>query len=266
MSRTLTACEARVKSTGPTSSSPMRRGLAGTVVLVSLVAAVVAALASPITRGPAFHAYADQRELFGIQHAGDVLSNLAFLAVGLWAMRRAVTPAQQAAASAVSLIAMGSAMYHFAPADITLALDWLGIGFTLGFVGAAVLGDRLGAVAEQRALFLTPILTLATIITWLVTGGTHGGTMTPYVAWQALGIVVPPLVALIAPGKIPRVPLLGAVALFALARLCAAHDAGLLDAIGVSGHSLKHVAAAGAAALALYAITSPASRAALSSS
>jgi len=243
-----------------------RRTLATAIVLAALVVATVVAIAFPVTRTSAFHVYSDQRELFGIPHAGDVLSNLAFLAVGLSAMRRAVTPSQQAAASAVNLIAMGSAMYHFAPADITLALDWMGIGFTLGFVGAAVLGDRLGAAAEQRTLFLTPVLTLATIITWLVTGGTHGGTMTPYVAWQALGIAVPPLVALIAPGKIPRVPLLGAVALFALARLCAAHDARLLDAIGVSGHSLKHVAAAGAAALALYAITSPASRAALSSS
>jgi hypothetical protein len=244
----------------------MRRMPAGALVVIALIAAIGFALVHPITRGPAFHVYADQRAWLGIAHAGDVLSNLPFLVVGLWAMPRATTLPQRAAATAVSLLAVGSALYHLAPSDVTLAADWLGIGLTLGFVTAAVLGDRLGARAEHVALVVTPLATLGALVAFVATGGTDGGTMSPYVALQALGIALPPLVALVAPGRIPRVPLLVAVAGFALARLCAAHDRALLDALGVSGHSMKHVVAAAAAACALYAITSPASRASLSSS
>lgn len=230
--------------------------LAGALVLAALAAAATVAVLHPITRGPWFHVYADRRDLFGIAHAGDVMSNLGFLVVGVWAARRAESPAEQAAASAVTLIAFGSAMYHFAPADITLALDWMGIGFTLGFVTAAVIGDRIGPRAERAALFSVPLLTVASIVTFLGTGGTEGGTMTPYVALQALGVALPPLVVLIAPGRIPRAPLLAALPLFALARVCAAYDRELLDAIGISGHSAKHVVAALAAASAIYALTS----------
>jgi hypothetical protein len=79
--------------------------------------------------------------------------------------------------------------------------------------------------------------------------------MTPYIAVQALGVALPALVATLAPGTIRATWLLAALLAFVLARLLASHDTALLDAIGISGHSLKHVAAAGAAALALHAIS-----------
>jgi hypothetical protein len=154
---------------------------------------------------------------------------------------------------------------------------------------AVVIDDRLGARAGRIALVVGVVLAIGSVVVWIAGGGTGEaavgatgdvsaaatrgagdvaarGTVTPYGAVQALGIALPALVALIAPGRIPRAPLLGAVALFALARLCAANDRQLLDAIGVSGHSLKHVVAAIAAGVALYAITSRASSASRASS
>jgi hypothetical protein len=132
------------------------------------------------------------------------------------------------------------------------------------FITAAVIDDRLGARAGRIALAVGATLAIGSVVIWIAGGGTGSaeagaGTVTPYGAVQALGIALPALIALIAPGSIPRVPLLAAVLLFALARLCAANDQQLLDAIGVSGHSLKHLVAAGAAACALGAITSRAS-------
>jgi hypothetical protein len=125
---------------------------------------------------------------------------------------------------------------------------------------ASVLDDRLGARAGRIAITIAPPLGLASVILWLVTGGTaSGGTMTPYVSLQAIGVALPPLVALLAPGRIPRAPLMAAVALFVLARIAGMYDRELLDAIAISGHSLKHVAAAAAAACVLGAFTSRAS-------
>jgi hypothetical protein len=89
---------------------------------------------------------------------------------------------------------------------------------------------------------------------WIAGGGTHGGNMAPYVAVQMAGIVVPPLVAVLAHGDVKTGWLFAGLAGFAVARLCGAYDRALLDAIGISGHSLKHLAAAQAAACALRAL------------
>lgn len=253
-------------------SAITRRTAAGAVVLGALAAALVVAIVVPVTRAPAFHVYADQRERFGIPHAGDALSNLPFLIVAAWAMRRATTNLERLACAGVAAIAFGSAAYHVSPRDVTLALDWAPIAIALMLMTAVVIDDRLGERAGRIAAVVGIVLAIGSVVVWIAGGGTGGlaghgrGTVTPYGAVQALGIALPPLVALSAPGRIPRVPLLGAVALFALARLCAANDRQLLDAIGVSGHSLKHVVAACAAACALYAITSRASSASRASS
>src|SRR5688500_14254486 len=226
----------------------MRRTLAVALIGLALLAALVASFAFPITRTPAFHVYADDQPWLGITNGANVLSNLPFMIVAQLFVRRARTAAAQLAAAGVGLIAIGSAAYHFAPSDTTLALDWGPIIVTLAFVNAAVIADRLGERAGRIAFVLGPVLAIASVIVWLATGGTeNGGNMMPYVALQAIGVSLPAVLALVLPGSIPRVPLMLALALFALARLVGAYDRELLAAIGASGHSLKHVAAAAAA-------------------
>lgn len=225
------------------------------VAVVSGLAAVAVAVVSvtvTITRGPGFHDYADTRTWLGIPHAGDVLSNAAFLAVALRGARRAYLPLGRLVCAGVAAIGVGSAVYHVAPGDVLLACDWTPIALTLGLLAAAVIHDRGGP--GRAALIAAPVLAVGAVAWWLATGGTHGGNMAPYVAVQAAGIVVPPLVALLAPGTADVRWLLAGVLGFAIARGFAAYDRALLDAIGISGHSLKHVAAAQAAACALRAL------------
>ena len=244
----------------------MERRVAVALVVAFLTVAVVAAIAFPVTRTPAFHFYADQRTWLGIPHAGDVLSNLPFVIAGVWGLTRARELFARLACIGVIAIGVGSGAYHVAPDDTTLALDWGPIALALMLVTAAVIDDRLGSRAGRIALVIGPLLAVASVVSWIAAGGTGdgatdpAGSVTPYGAVQAIGIALPALLALIVPGAIPRMPLLLAVALFATARLCAARDRELLDAIGVSGHSLKHIVAAGAAALALAALTARGAR------
>lgn len=212
-----------------------------------LVAAVCVVVLGPIERGEGFHRYADQRRWLGIPHAGDVLSNLAFVVVAVRALREVPV-----LALAVAWIGLGSATYHWSPSDTTLALDWAPIGVTLMLVLAAVIHDRIGARAGRVVQGSGPLAAVAVVGYWLLTGGTaDGGDMAPYVALQLLGVVLPPLLALVCPGRISRRYLIAAVACFIAARVLGAYDAQLLDAIAISGHSLKHLAAAAAAACVL---------------
>jgi hypothetical protein len=234
-----------------------RRTAGGWLVAGAVAAAAVAAVVlGPITRGPAFHAYADQRTWLGIPHAGDVLSNLAFLLVAAHYLRHPsrALPGTGAAISGVAAIGLGSGAYHWAPSDALLVLDWAPIAVTLMIVLSLVIRDRLGDAPGGLARLLGPVVAVGAVVYWYATGGTGGGDMAPYVAVQLVGVGLAPLLALVAPGRIGAGWLVAGVGGFLVARLFARHDAALLDAIGISGHSLKHVAAALAAGLALRAL------------
>ena len=207
----------------------------------------------PLTRGPAFHTYADTRSWLGIPNTLDVVSNVAFIVVALWMWRRLPQPRlARLACAGTFAIGIGSAIYHWSPSDTTLSFDWAPIATTLMWVLAAVVEDRGGpgrAVAIGGA-----IAAIGSVIYWLATGGTHGGDMTAYVVVQGAGVALPPLVALFRQGRIRALHLVLALGFFGLARLAQSYDYRLLDTVGVSGHSLKHVLAAIAAAIALRAM------------
>lgn len=238
-------------------------------VIAALVGAVVVALTvaivvGPVTRTPGFHAYADRRGWLGLPNAGDVLSNLAFVVVAALAARRLRAPTVAAprrlaiaAVVAVALVGVGSGVYHVAPADAALAFDWAPIVIALVMLTACVVGDR-GGVALGRGVALVGVpLAVGVVAIWWAGGGTRGGDMRWYVAMQGTAVLLPLGVALIAPGRIARLPLVAALAAFVVARSFTARDAWWLAQVGVSGHALKHVAAAFAAGLALFAVTAP---------
>ena len=222
------------------------------VSVLAAVAIVVVALTISIVRGPDFHHYADTRVWLGLPNAGDVLSNVAFLIVAARGSRLVYVPFGSAVCAGIATIGLGSALYHVAPSDVLLAFDWVPIALTLGVLSAAVIHDRGGP--GRVAFVLAPVCAIGSVAWWLATGGTHGGNMAPYVAVQAAGIALPPLVAVIAPGTVNARWLFAGLLGFAIARGLASYDRALLDAIGISGHSLKHIAAAQAAACALRAL------------
>ena len=214
-----------------------RRRLALGLALVALLAILASPFVLSIVRTPAFHLYPDSRVAL-------VLSNLPFLVVA--ALARGAPGYLRVS---VAAIALGSGAYHARPGDELLALDWAPIALTLMLLAATVIERRV-------AFMLAPILALGSVAYWLATGGTHsGGNMAPYVVTQAAGVFIPPLIALIAPGRVRALWLLAGVACFALARVAAAYDRELLEASGLSGHSIKHIVAALAAWCALRATT-----------
>jgi hypothetical protein len=219
---------------------------------LAALAVVVIACTVTITRGPGFHHYADTRSLLGIPNAGDVLSNIAFLIVAARGLGHVYVSLGRLVCIGVAAIGVGSGLYHVAPSDLLLAFDWAPIVITLGLLCAAVIRDRGGP--GGTAAIVAVAFAIGSVVWWICGGGTHGGNMAPYVAVQAAGIALPPLLAVIARGDVRAGWLFAGLVGFALARVLGAYDRALLDAIGISGHSLKHVAAAQAAACALRAL------------
>ena len=115
------------------------------VVSAAFASLVALALLLPTIRQDAqYHLFADQRTWLGVPRAADVLSNLAFVAVGLFGVLRLSATrrphfgyATEASLWCVALgfifTGLGSAWYHLQPNDATLVWDRLPM--TLVFAG-----------------------------------------------------------------------------------------------------------------------------------
>lgn len=227
-----------------------------TLLLLACAAlAAVAVLAPGLAQPPQLHGYADQRTLWGLPHAMDVLSNLPFAlagAAGLWATwraRRAVSNMQRATAAlffaGLLVTALGSSWYHLRPDDAGLAVDRhamsLAFAGLLGLCAAGRVSERAGAALALGVLLLGPLAVQA----WATSGN-----VLPWALLQFGGIALLVwLAALREPhGALPIRWMLVLLA-YAAAKLLEVNDHAVYALTGdaVSGHSLKHVVAAGAA-------------------
>ncbi len=235
------------------SATPLRRAETGLL----LGAAVLFALAvwGPVLPASEHqHAFADQRGWLGIPCALDVLSNLPFALAGVWglvALRRVVgidVASRWLAAlffAGLLCTAAGSMLYHWQPHDAGLLWDRLGMVLPfaglLGLAATSRVSERAGWAAAGAVLLAGPLA----VVSW-----SHTGNLMPWAVVQLGGMLV-----VLALACLPRrdgalaVHMGAVIGLYAVAKLFEAADHAVFDATyqAVSGHSLKHLFAAGAA-------------------
>lgn len=236
-------------------------GRARLALLTLALLALFAVLASlpAIPQPESYHAFADRRACLGVPNCQDVLSNAALLLAGLagtfWLGRKRPGVAGVEAAGyrlfffAIALTGIGSAYYHWAPDHHTLFWDRLPMGLAFMALLAAVVAERLGARAGRLALVLLPLLGMASVLAWYLSELGGAGDLRPYLAMQAGGALAIVLLVALFPPRHDRgrdIPL--ALGIYGLALLCdKLLDQPLFDLGGVvSGHTLKHLLAAGA--------------------
>jgi len=221
------------------------------LALLGILGVVTLAWYGPIAQDQSYHHFADQRSWLGIPNAGDVISNLAFALVALAAipvLGRATwaVPSDRwpwiISVGTLLMTALGSGYYHWAPADGPLFWDRLPLSLTIAALAAATLGERCSPRRTPQLLaVLLPLAALATC-SWR-----WSGDLRPYAIAQFLPLLTIAWLALAVPARYDRSrdPLIAA--LFYLAAKLGEHfDAQILAALGgtVSGHTLKHLAAA----------------------
>lgn len=199
------------------------------------------------------HPFVDARTLWGIPNAIDVLSNapmaLAGL-LGLWTLRDRVLPGATQAALRVFFTGLlvtgaGSALYHWSPDATGLVADRLGMAVTFAGALALAAAERVGQ-AQGRPLLVVAFM--AAVLS-AVLPFTHGNVL-PWAVVQFGGVALMAWAALQPPASAAIGVHVGAlIAWYALAKVLELGDAAVFHATGewVSGHSLKHLAAALAA-------------------
>jgi len=229
------------------------------LIFVAVAIAFVALLFPPIAQPLSYHNFADHRGWLGIPNFGDVVSNLPFAIVGVWGLIILLRPNAVKFSdprerwlyivmfAGLILTAFGSAYYHLAPDNARLVWDRIPIMIVFMALLSAVIAERV-SVAAGLALF--PILQAAgigSVLLWRASELRGHGDLRFYASVQIYSILVLLLILLL-PAKYMRgYDFAVVVGFYILAKILEETDKQVF-ALGhiVSGHTLKHLAAAAA--------------------
>lgn len=246
-------------------------------VLLGLVAVGLLGLLllDPIPQDPAYHAFADRRPLLGIPNFADVVSNAGFLLVGVLGIaavageRRHDLFAQPADARpylvfflGVALVGIGSAYYHWEPSTGRLLWDRLPMAVAFMALCAAIVADRVDRRAGNGWLLVLLVgLGAASVAHWGWTEAQGRGDLRLYAFVQLFPVLLLPVLCRLFPdhrylsGRV----IAWVILWYGLAKALEQLDHAIFAATAraVSGHTLKHLAAAVAVAVVLRALVVP---------
>jgi len=232
----------------------------GVMLLASIAVLIIFGLLwlKPMAQTLAYHNFADQRSWFGIANAVNVLSNIPLALVGIWGLFLLFMPGKVhfidrrerwpwvGVAGGLILVALGSGYYHLTPDNAHLMWDRLPMTIVFMSFVTALVDDR---VSVNFGLWLWPVLLgigIYSVLQWYFSEMNGAGDLRLYAAVQAYAIAVA-LIMLLLPSRYTRGKDLALVVVFyGLAKLFEMYDRQiyLLDKNIISGHTLKHLAAA----------------------
>jgi hypothetical protein len=231
---------------------------------LGIVALGVVFCLPPIPQDLSYHAFADDRTVLGVPNFQNVASNLPFVVVGglglrLLLRRDAVRPDGPIRGRAerwplvvlfagVLLTGFGSSWYHLAPDNDRLVWDRLPM--TVAFMGffSSMIAERIGVRAGTWLLGPLVWLGFVSVFNWHMGERRAAGDLRLYGFVQFYPLVTIPLMLYLFPARYTRGgDVIVALAWYLLAKVLEAGpvDHGLYG-MGhlVSGHALKHLAAA----------------------
>ncbi len=229
------------------------------LLAVAVLIAIIALFLPPIPQPLAYHNFADHRGWLGIPNFGDVVSNLPFALVGICGLIFLIQPNSATFSdhrerrlylvmfASLILTAFGSVYYHLDPGNARLVWDRIPIMMVFMALLAAVIAERVSVAA---GLWLFPVLQAAgigSVLLWRAGELQDHGDLRFYAAVQAYAILTL-LLLLLVPAKYTRgSDLVVVVGFYVLAKMLEESDRQIFAVAHlVSGHTLKHLAAAAA--------------------
>jgi len=216
------------------------------LVLLGLMATSLGGLLllPPIPQDQSYHQFADQRTILGIPNFWNVVSNLPFLAVGVAGLRRFRGDAATIVFFlGVFLTGFGSSYYHWNPSDDSLFWDRLPMTLSFAAVLALIVKERVSTRAGTVLLWPALAVGLFSLLLWRWTDDLR------LYFWVQFfpGLAVLSLFLLYPPKYTDPNYWVAAGALYVLAKVFEFTDEAIYSAGNLlSGHTLKHLAAAAA--------------------
>lgn len=234
------------------SEAGVRRQTWTAIGIVLAAYALLRLMVGALPQDVSYHLLADTRTFLGVPRAGDVLTNLAILAAGLFGLalrsRMAVAPEEHAArdllVAATILTALGSAYYHWAPTNETLVWDRLPLALVLVSILALVLADRVHPLFARHGLWPLTALAAAGVGWWGVSEAMGRGDLFLYLIVRVgAGVSIALMILFCRPRRTGTKWLVSALVCEVLMAALEHSDHRIFELTGglVSGHNLKHV-------------------------
>jgi hypothetical protein len=212
---------------------------------------------APIPQDLAYHDFSDSVGLFNIPNILNVLSNLPFLVVGLLGLYKLVSLnslniihenkfAYVALFLGTMLVAFGSGYYHVWPDNQTLVWDRLPM--TIAFMGlfSIVISEFISI--KLGKILLAPLLTLGlfSVFYWYTTEASDQGDLRFYAMVQFFPMLAIPIILFTFKSSFSQISAYWwLLVAYIAAKVFEHYDAAIHDLLVViSGHSIKHMAAA----------------------
>lgn len=221
-------------------------GIVGAILCLAMYVAVT----DPFPQNPLYHDFSDQRSMLGIPHALNVASNIAFCVVGGWGCMLFIRKANSnlPGVSAMYLVfflgvlftGLGSAYYHWSPANTTLVWDRLPMTVAFMAFTCLVVSERYSPSLGAQLFPWFLMIGVFTVGYWA-----WHDDLRPYLAVQFIPILILPMIIWRYDG--PGTGWLWLTILFyVIAKLLELFDGQLFQLTGemISGHTAKHLAAA----------------------
>jgi hypothetical protein len=231
------------------------------LLLLTVVVAVVFTLLPRFAQPQSYHLFADQRSFLGIPNFGDVVSNVPFGVIGICGLLFLLPASRNQLKRpfldtrerwpyvlvfiGLLLTAFGSSYYHWSPDNARLVWDRLPMTIAFMALVAAIIAERISLRAGLRLLPLLLLVGMGSVLEWYASEARGAGDLRFYAAVQTYSVLVV-LLALVFPKPYTRTSDWAVVVgFYALAKALESLDKPIFAAGHmVSGHTLKHLAAA----------------------
>lgn len=203
-----------------------------------------------------YHSFADQRSFWGISYGLNVLSNIAFCAVGLLACWNYYREGQRdtnlwMTAIGAIVVCIGSGYYHLEPNDYRLLWDRLPM--SLVFSGIFCYGvTQLKLVPfwdKNKFSYGYLVFSIAAVVCWFMGTLININLLAPYVFLQFGGLILLCYMAMIAyreKEKSLTYKIIAILVIYALAKVTETYDSQIFEITNhfISGHTIKHLLSA----------------------
>ncbi len=214
----------------------------------------------PIPQPLSYHNFADQKNWGFIPNGSNVISNIAFLIVGLWGLytlqyRDCVfeSPKEKKAYwvmfIALSIVSIGSGYYHWEPDNETLFWDRLPMTVMFMTIVSILLTEKVHGKWGMLSLVPLIILGMLSLVWWMFTEWhvLYTGDLRFYIIVQVAPVVLAPFIVYMYEACYTLAYNMYLFCTFYLvAKFCELFDHQIFHLTNewISGHALKHIAAA----------------------
>ncbi len=208
----------------------------------------------PIAQNPNYHLFSDQRTILSVEHFWNVVSNIPFLFFGLLGMFFIIKKYHTINLNinsfvfylGIFLTALGSIYYHHQPCSETLVWDRLPMTISFMAFFSIIIGDCICMKTGKQILFPLILLGIISIIYWQMTKSKGHEDLRFYALIQFLPIILIPIILVLFKNDNPLTKTYWHILIvYVIAKVFEANDEVIFHHTQfLSGHSLKHLAAA----------------------